>query len=109
MERTKLQQMELDRIEKHILVMMFGQEQIPDTTAGLMTVFNVNPNSYIKEFEKKLLPVMKENGDIDGTLLNKVIRLWKPQVADIIKIPYESFRLSDSIGRYIQLFFPGVE
>jgi len=109
MERTKLQQMELDRIEKHILVMMFGQEQIPDTTAGLITALNINPNNYIKEFEKKLLPVMKENGDIDGVLLNKMIRLWKPQIADIINIPYESFRLSDNIGRYIQLFFPGVE
>lgn len=109
MERTKLQQVELDKIEKYVLIMFFGQEQIPEPTAGLMTAFNINPNVYIREFENKLLPVMKENGDIDGAMLNKIIRLWKPHIADIINFPYESFRLSENLGKYIRFFLPGIE
>lgn len=107
MERTKLQQIELDRIEKHILIMIFGQEQIPDVTAGILSALNINPNTYIKEFENRLIPVMKENGDIDGNLLNKVIRLWKPHIADYLNIPSDSFRLSDKICSYISILFPG--
>lgn len=107
MERTKLQQAELDKIEKHILIMLFGKEQIPDVTAGILTALNINPNSYVKEFEEKLIPVMKENGDIDGTLLNKLIRLWKPHIADYLNIPTDTFRLSEKICSYISILFPG--
>lgn len=107
MERTKLQQAELDKIEKHILIMIFGQEDIPNPAAEIMTALNINPNDYVKKMENKLIPVMKENGDIDGALLNKMIRIWKPHIADLIRFPTEEFRLSEKICSYISLIFPG--
>lgn len=107
MERTKLQQAELDRIEKDILILIFGQEEIPAPTAEIMTALNINPNTYIKKLENKIIPVMKENGDMDGVMLNKLIRLWKPHIADIVNIPAETFRLSDKLFSFISVFFPG--
>lgn len=107
MERTKLQQTELDRIEKHILIMLFGQEEIPEPTAEIIKALNINPNDYIKKMENKLIPVMKENGDMDGVLLNKMIRLWKPNLADLLNIPSNTFRLSEKICSFISVIFPG--
>lgn len=109
MERTKLQQTELDRIERKILITIFGSEEIPETTAGILRVFNINPNVYIRELENKLIPVMKENGDIDGTMLTNMIRLWKPHLVDYLNLPSENFRLSDKMNNFISLFFPGIE
>ena len=57
--------------------------------------------------ENKLIPVMKENGDMDGVLLNKMIRLWKPNLADLLNIPSNTFRLSEKICSFISVIFPG--
>lgn len=109
MERTKLQQAELDRIERKILIIIFGSEDIPETTAGILNAFSINPNIYIRDLENKLIPIMKDNGDIDGVLLNKMIRMWKPNLADYINLPSETFRLSDRINQLVSLLLPGIE
>lgn len=109
MERTKLQQIELDKIEKSILIALFGKTEIPESTAVIMRCYNINPNQYIKKLEDTLIPLMKDNGEINGGTAKKMIRLLKPNIVDVLNIPDEDFKLSEKVSYYFSLFFPGFE
>lgn len=100
------QQAEADAAERKVLVALFGQEAIPDGVANLMRCFKVDPNKYIKEFERRIEPYMKDNGMIDGRFVSRAVRAWKPKIAELIDIPDEDFRLADIVEPILELLFP---
>ena len=60
-------------------------------------MFKINPNDYIKEFEDKIQPFLRENGMVDGLFLARMLKTWKPSLAKIIEVPENDFRLSDFV------------
>lgn len=109
MERNKIQQNELDKVERKIITVLFGSENIPDKTSALLQIMNINPNNYIRKFENKILPIMKADGSIDGVMLKRLIQLSKYNgLSQIISIPEADFYLSDFVNSLISSLFPGV-
>lgn len=104
-------QRELDTVEKQILVSLFGSEKIPDATGFLFSVFGINPNNLIKEFESFMIPIMNEDGSIDGSLIKKMLSVYPKfrKVLSFIEIPEGEFFLSDKIFQFINVFLPGVD
>lgn len=106
---TNLQQNELDKIEKHILISLFGKESIPEPTAITFKLMNINPNKYIQKFENFMQPLMKENGQIDGKILKKIIQFSKyKNIFESFSIPDTDFYLSDMCITILQKIIPGV-
>ena len=109
MEKTIQQQNELDKIERHVLITMFGSERIPESTSIVLKMANNNPNEYIRKFENFMLPFMDDKGIIDGKSLKKIIRISKySQLADLFAIPDTDFYLSDICISIIRTFIPGI-
>lgn len=109
MERTKQQQNELDKVEKRILIALFGKEDIPERTAIALRMMNINPNDIIRKFENIIIPIMKEDGIIDGKLLNKLLRMSKYfEITHIFTIPDADFCLSDICLTSLKGILPGV-
>ena len=107
---TKQQQNELDTIEKQILIALFGQDTIPDSTGLLFNIFGINPNKMIKEFEELICPIMNDDGSVSGNFLKKIISI-SPKYRDIlsfVKIPDGDFLVSNIIFEIISVFIPGV-
>lgn len=99
-------QNELDKIEKKVLIKLFGKETIPNKTAMLLSFLGINPNEYIKKFESTLKPIMKSNGAIDGPLLKNLISFTKfKEIINIVEIPNTDFFLSDYMESLINDFF----
>lgn len=108
MERTQLQQNELDRIERQILISLFGKEEIPNATAEMLRLARINPNDYIAMLEERLIPIMKESGRIDGGKLKAMITLFKPSICKYVDIPDGDFLLSENVGNLARLIVPGL-
>lgn len=109
MERTKAQQNELDNVEKHILITLFGSENIPNSTATGLKLLQINPNEYINKFENLLTPIMKKDGKLDGKMLKKLMQMSKyREMLDYIHVPDDDFLLSDIICTLMSKFVPGV-
>lgn len=109
MERTKLQQIELDKVEKHVLITLFGKEAIPEKTSIALRMMNINPNDIIKKFENLMIPIMKDDGIIDGKMLKKILQISKyNEIAHLFTIPDADFFLSDIYITAIKDFIPGV-
>ena len=109
MERTIEQQNELDKIEKYVLITLFGSESIPESTSIALRMMNINPNDYIRKFENLMIPIMNDNGLIDGKMLKKLIYISKyNEIARIFTIPDNDFFLSDITINIIKTFIPGV-
>lgn len=105
-EKTK--QSELDEIERKILIKLFGKESIPDKTAILFKMLNIDPNKYINDFETKLSPMMNDNGSINGETFKKIIMFTKyKDLISVIDIPDSNFYLSEHISLLIKTFIPG--
>lgn len=105
------QQRELDTIEKQVLVCLFGSESIPDATGLVFGIMGINPNSIIKEFEALMLPIMNEDGSINGSLLKKVIGIYPKykKILQFVDLPEDNFFLSNKIYDIVNIFFPGVK
>lgn len=109
MERNKIQQNELDKVERKIITVLFGGESIPDKTSALLQIMKINPNDYIRKFENKILPLMKNDGSIDGVMLKRLIQLSKyNELLQIFSIPEADFYLSDFVNSMISALLPGV-
>lgn len=109
MERTKQQQNELDKVEKRILIALFGKEDIPEKTAIALRMMNINPNDIIRKFENTIIPVMKEDGIIDGKILKKILQMSKYyEITHIFTIPDADFYLSDICLSSLKDIIPGV-
>lgn len=109
MERTQQQQNELDKVERHILITMFGSENIPESTSIVLRMANINPNEYIRKFETFMIPFMNDDGLIDGKALKKLIRISKySKIADLFTIPDTDFYLSDVCISIVRTFIPGI-
>lgn len=107
-EKADAKQEELDRIEKIVIIKLFGKETIPDKTAVLFNILNIDPNKYIKMFENRLSPMLDNDGKISGTVLRKVIQFSKyKDISRIIDIPDSDFFLSDYMESLITTFIPG--
>lgn len=107
---TEIQQNELDKIERRILISLFGSETIPEPTAIFLKMFNVNPNDYINKFENFISPFMNDLGMVDGTTLRKILSVSRySEVTKYLNIPNTDFYLSDVINSAIIKFIPGVE
>ena len=105
---TPTKQDELDRIERKIIIRLFGKEAIPDKTAVLFNILNIDPNKYIKMFEKKLSPMLNNDGTVSGSMLRKIIQFSKYRdILDVVQIPDEDFYLSSHIDSLIHTFIPG--
>lgn len=100
------QQMELDVAEKKILILLFGQTTIPEQTAKILNCFKINPNDYIKKFETKVEPILCDDGRVNGKLLASMMKVWKPELSDLIKLPKDNFRLVDVIEPIAEALFP---
>lgn len=99
---------ELDKIERKILIKLFGKESIPDKTAVLFNLFGIDPNKYIRLFEEKVKPLMKPDGSVDGAMLKKIVLFSKYKgIAEVISIPDGDFFLSEHIESLIKTFIPG--
>lgn len=112
MKINSQQQLELDTIEKQILIFLFGQEVIPNTSATLLSIAGINPNSLINEFETKLSPFMNENGTINGDFIKKMLLItpkFRKFESIINTFPSDDFYLSSKIYDIIKIFFPGVK
>lgn len=110
MERTSLQQNELDRIESHVLISLFGSDRIPESTSIALRMMNINPNDYIHKFETIMLPVMDDDGMVDGKFLKKVIEMSKyREFAQLFTIPDNHFYLSDIVISILKSILPGIE
>lgn len=105
---TPTKQDELDRIERKIIIRLFGKEAIPDKTAVLFNILNIDPNKYIKMFEKKLSPMLNNDGTISGAMLRKIIQFSKYRdILDVVQIPDDDFYLSGQLDSLIKTFIPG--
>ena len=62
-----------------------------------MNCLKINPNQYIQRFEKKIEPFLRQNGMVDGEFLTKMMKLWKPELAQTLEIPCSDFRLCDFV------------
>lgn len=99
------QQMEVDEFEKIILKRLFGRTEIPDSTAMILKALRIDPNHYIREFEERIEPFLKETGECDGQFLKRTLKVWKPGIARIIDIPEQDFRLQDFADTLLTLVF----
>lgn len=103
------QQSELDKIESKILILLFGSVAIPEKTSIALKMANVNPNEYIQMFENFMQPILKEDGQVDGIMLKKLIQFTKyKDVVNLFAIPDTDFFLSEIIENIITSIFPGV-
>ncbi len=101
-------QEELDRIERKIIIRLFGKETVPDKPAVLFNILNIDPNKYIKMFEKKLSPMLNNDGTVSGAMMRKIIQLSKYRdILGVVQIPDEDFYLSGHIDSLIKTFIPG--
>lgn len=106
--QTDKKQIELDQIERKIIVKFFGKETIPDKTAVLFNILNIDPNKYIKIFENRLSPMLNAEGKINGLTLKSIIQFSKyKDISKVIDIPDSDFFLSDYIDLLIKTFIPG--
>ena len=109
MEKTILQQNELDKIEKLVLITLFGKESIPESTSVIFRLMKINPNNYIEKFENMMIPIMNDDGLIDGKMLKKLLYLSKyNEFINLFSIPDKDFYLSDIAVSIVQNFLPGV-
>ena len=106
---TAQQKFELDNIEEKILTILFGSVNIPETTAIALRIAKVNPNIYINKLESILLPIMQENGKINGILLKKLLMMSKyREIISYFVIPDSDFLLSDIVNDVVGKIIPGV-
>ena len=106
---TEKQQNELDKIEKLVLITLFGKECIPESTSIALRMMNINPNNLIHKFESIMIPIMKDDGIIDGKMLKKFLQFSKyNEITRLFTIPDTDFYLSDICVSVINTFLPGV-
>lgn len=107
---NKSQQLELDTIEKQVLILLFGSETIPDTTGTILSMYGINPNSLIREFEQRVSPFMNENGSINGNFIKKILLITPKykKILNYIDIPDDDFFLSNKVFDIIKAILPGV-
>lgn len=104
----KTKQTELDEIERKILIKLFGKDCIPNKSAILLKMLNIDPNKFINAFENKLSPMMNDNGTINGETFKKIIMFTKyKDLLSIVDIPDSDFYLSEHINSLIKTFIPG--
>lgn len=106
---NKKQQAELDKIENNILILLFGSKYIPESTAIIFKMFDINPNTYIQLFEKNLVLIMDEEGYVNGHKLIQLLKFSKfNEILNVLDIPSYPFLLSNNISNYIAKLIPGV-
>lgn len=101
-----LKQTELDIAEEKIVRAFFGGTLKPDAlSSGVLNLFNIDVNAYIKKFENLIRPFMNESGYVDGSRLKHTLEPLKPKLA--LFIPEREFRLSE-LSDEIEPFIIGI-
>lgn len=109
MQRTKIQQNELDTCERRILISLFGKEEIPELTATGLRILKINPNEVINRFEKLIIPMMTEEGKIDSKVCKRLLRCSKfGDILEFLTLPDDNFYLSDLIVKILGNIIPGL-
>lgn len=100
---TKWQQEEVDLAEKEVLKRLFHQETIPEPAAMLLRCLKLDPNKYIRIFEKWIEVFLTGDGYIDGKLMNKTMSVWQPGLQKFFTVPDEEFRVIELVDVFIKL------
>jgi len=109
MQRTKIQQNELDTCERRILISLFGNETIPELAATGLRILQINPNEIINKFEKLIIPMMTDEGKIDSKICKRILRCSKfGDILEFISLPDDNFYLSDVIVKILGNIIPGL-
>ena len=82
-------QNELDAFEKHILVDLFGKDEVPGSVNALLKLRGIDLQQQVNKFEEIIKPLMNDKGFVDGCILKELF----PKYGEFI--PSEPFRLID--------------
>lgn len=92
---TDLRQTELDIAEEKILLAIFGTTSPSGKAQWLLNFLGIDINSWLREFEYLVKPILREDGLVDADLARSLLAERWPGLVGLV--PGRPFRLSELV------------